>query len=196
MTVDLEERFKKLFTSGCDPYGVGATVLFDKPSITLEERHLVKLVFMHMAACRGYLAGESSLRSAADMFHEVGAAFAAEELLVDVRNAKLADSLRKNLRTCDQIKKIASDGFELCVRALAAMGAPDVTIHECGDQVLGEQPWNDRDEAVKCTGTIVHNEFTSCPVHDQGQSSDPMRCTGTRVHGEFTACPVHDWRDR
>ena len=143
----LERRLDTLFVPGCDPYRIGAAILFDKPSdmISQDERDIMKRVFMRMAARRGYTAGEPSLRSAADMFHEVGAALSAEELLVDVRNAKLADSLRKNLRTRDQIKKIATDGFELCVRALAEMGATDVTIHECGKQSLGEEPWSGGD---------------------------------------------------
>ena len=142
---NFEQRLDALFAPGCDPYKVGASILFDKPAdaISQDDRYLMKMVFMHMAARRGYLAGEPSLRSAADMFHEVGSAFAAEDLLVDVRNAKIADSLRKNLRTRDQIKKIAHDGFELCVRALAGMGAADVTIHECGKQALGEEPWGE-----------------------------------------------------
>jgi len=141
----LERRLDALFVPGCDPYRAGATVLFDKPSdmISQDERDVTKRVFMRMAARRGYTAGEPSLRRAADRFHEVGSALAAEELLVDVRNAKIADSLREKLRTRDQIKKIASDGFESCVRALAAMGASDVTIHECGEKALGEVPWNE-----------------------------------------------------
>ena len=146
---NLERRLDTLFAPGCDPYAVGAAILFDKPADTVsqDDRYLIKMVFMHMAARRGYLAGEPSLRSAADMFHEVGSALAAEDLLVDVRNAKIADSLRKNLRTRDQIKKISSDGFESCVRALAGMGAADVTIHECGEKSLGEQPWSGGDDA-------------------------------------------------
>ena len=150
----LERRLDALFVPGCDPYLAGAAVLFNKPmfpisqeahegGITLGERDIMKRVFMRMAASRGCTAGEPSLRSAADMFHEVGAAFAAEDLLVDAHNAKIAESLRKNLRTRDQIKKIAHDGFELCMRALAGMGAADVTIHECGKQVLGEEPWGE-----------------------------------------------------
>lgn len=55
-----------------------------------------------------------------------------------------------------------------------------------------------RDAAPTCTGTLVHDEFTACPVHDRKDVSrdDVVACTGTLVHDEFTACPVHDWRDR
>jgi len=42
---------------------------------------------------------------------------------------------------------IAVDGFELSARSLAAMGAADVTIHECGEEVLGETPWSGNDDA-------------------------------------------------
>ena len=145
---NFERRLNALFAPGCDPYKVGASILFDKPAdeISQDDRYLMKMVFMHMAARRGYLAGEPSLRRAADLFHEVGSALAAEELLVDVHNVKIADSLRENLRTHDQIKKIATGGFELCVRALAEMGATDVTIHECGEKALGEQPWSGGDD--------------------------------------------------
>ena len=86
-------------------------------------------------------APDQALRDAADRFHEIVAALAAKDLLADARNAKIEDRLRESLRSRDQIKKIASDGFELCVRALAGMGASDVTIHECGKQALGEEPW-------------------------------------------------------
>ena len=81
------------------------------------------------------------LRRASEMFHEIVSAFSSEDLLAGCHNAIVAEKLRENLRTPDQIRRIAADGFELCVRALAAVGAPGVTIYECGDQVLGEAPW-------------------------------------------------------
>lgn len=148
MTADWNARAQQieaLFVPGCDPYGAGAAVLFGKAldAVTQDDRDIVKRVFMHMAKRRGYLQSEQVLRGSADMFHEVGSALAAEELLGDTRNAKIAESLRAKLRSRDQIKKITADGFERCVRALAEMGAPDVTIHECGDRALGEAPWSD-----------------------------------------------------
>jgi hypothetical protein len=106
-----------------------------------------------------------------DMFHEVGSAISAADLVANCRNPMLANKLREKLRTSAQIKKITADGFELCIRALASMGATDVTIHECGKSALGEEPWSGSDEDVtkipmRCTGTLVHDEFTLCPVHD------------------------------
>lgn len=267
-----EKRLDDLFTTGCDPYQAGAAALFIKApeAITQDDRDLVKRVFMRIAAARGKDL-EQPLRDAADLFHEIGSALAAEDLIADCRNAVLADKLRENLRTrvqlgnvassgfelCTrgfsqavmtvldrrhgmtsiedalqrgahlfheiklaigvdvdaqnnlvvpsllhqkrtpaQLRSISADGFEMCVRALAVLGAKDVTIHECGEQALGEQPWDDHAEAATCTGTLVHDEFTTCPVHDLGESNDPMRCTGSRVHGEYTACPVHDRRSR
>ena len=79
---------------------------------------------------------EVALRHAADMFHEIVSARSAEDLLaretaVRPLNTALRDKLRGSLRSNKQICKIAADGFELCVRALATMGATDVTIHEC-----------------------------------------------------------------
>lgn len=132
---------------------------------------------------------EQALRQAADMFHEVGMAIAADDLLADRRNAKMDAKLRENLRSPDQLLKIAADGldlcvraglercadmfraisrsllptatsdvgevlranrarirevsadgFELCVRELARLGATDVTIHECGERDM-EEHW-------------------------------------------------------
>lgn len=88
-----------------------------------------------------------ALRQAADLFHEIGGSVAAEKLLAEPRNAQhaiMGPMLRENLRTPDQIQRISADGFELCVRALAALGAPDVTIHECGAGALG--PWGEGGE--------------------------------------------------
>ena len=89
---------------------------------------------------------EQALGRASEMFHEIVSAFSSEDLLAGCRNAVVAEKLRENLRTRDQIRRIAVDGFELCVRVLAAAGAPGVTIHECGDQALGEQPWGGDDD--------------------------------------------------
>jgi len=190
--------WEAVFTADCDPYGAGASVLFDKlpDAVTQDDRDLVKRVFMHIAARRGMGAGgpfEQALRRAADLFHEVGSSATAEDLVADCRNAILANSLRSKLRSRDQVKRITADGFELCVLALAEMGASDVTIHECGEAALGEQPW---EEPMTCTGSLVHDEFTACPLHDGGgaQSADEAVCTGSLVHDEFTACPIHDRR--
>lgn len=87
-----------------------------------------------------------ALRDAADRFHEIGMAISAETL--SPNNAILAEKIRENRRTPAQLSRIAADGFELCVRALGAMGASDVTIHECGEAALGETPWSsDGDDA-------------------------------------------------
>jgi hypothetical protein len=85
------------------------------------------------------------LRIAADKFHEVVSSLAAEDLLADNRNATVVEKLRENLRSRDQIKRIAADGFKLCVRALAAAGEPGVTIHEAAvveqeARTLGDDP--------------------------------------------------------
>jgi len=104
---------------------------------------------------------EQALRKAADLFHEIVAASEARRLL-DQEGYKLPqgmyDDFTRKLRTSPEIMKIATDGFERCVLALAEMGAADVAIHSCGAQALDEQ---------SCTGTIVHDEFTACPVHDR-----------------------------
>ncbi len=132
----MDQQLASLFTPSCDPYFVGAAVLLDKPlsAVSQDDRDLVKRVFMHIAARRGMLKSEPALRQAADLFHEVGSAVASEDLIADCRNAILADTLRGKLRSHDQLKRLTADGFELCVRALADLGASDVTIHECGDR--------------------------------------------------------------
>ena len=132
----LDQQIATLFTPDCDPYGAGAAVLFDKEqdAVTQDDRDLTKRVFMCIAARRGMGAGgkiEQALRRSADALHEIGSAIATEGLIADCRNAILADKLHEKLRSRDQIKKIVADGFELCVRALADLGAKDVTIHEC-----------------------------------------------------------------
>jgi len=81
---------------------------------------------------------EETLRGAADMFHEIVSAITAQDLLANPRNARAQEMLRDKLRSPDQLRKIAADGFELCVRALAQMGASDVTIHECGKGAIEE----------------------------------------------------------
>jgi len=86
------------------------------------------------------LAAEEALRRASDKFYEIVSAFSAEGLLAKDRNPsnqrlmEMLREVREQLRTPEQLRKIAADGFELCVRALAAMGASDVTIHECGER--------------------------------------------------------------
>lgn len=138
VTVDwkaLEQKLDLLFAPSCDPYRAGAAVLLAKPpdAVSQDERD----VYMRIAAQRGE--SEQVARRAADMFHEILSALSSEDLVADSRNAIMAD---KHMRSREQLKKIAADGFELCARHLAAMGAPDVTIHECGEQALGEQPWS------------------------------------------------------
>ena len=144
-------RLDTLFVAGCDPYRVAASVLLDKPSeaVSQNDRDIVKRVFMHVAARRAEFTRaerETPLRQAADMFHEIGAAYEARRLL-DREEHKMPqamyDSITGKLRTPAVLTKIAAEGFELCVRALAEMGATDVTIHECGKQALGEAPWGE-----------------------------------------------------
>lgn len=144
-------RLDTLFVAGCDPYRVAASVLLDKPSeaVTQDDRDIVKRVFMHVAKRRDEFtrsAREQPLRQASDMFHEIGAAYEARRLL-DQEGHKMPqvmhDAITSKLRAPAAITKIAAEGFELCVRALAEMGATDVTIHECGKQALGEAPWGE-----------------------------------------------------
>jgi hypothetical protein len=137
----IEQKLSSLFAPGCDPYRAGAAALLAKSpdAISQDERDIVKRVYMHIAARRGQ--SEQTARRAADMFHEILSALSAENLIADSRNAIMADKLREKTRSRDQLMKLAGEGFELCVRSLAAMGASDVTIHECGEEAFGERPW-------------------------------------------------------
>jgi hypothetical protein len=82
---------------------------------------------------------EDALRSAADQFHKILAGLNSAKLLA--RNghkmpSPMFDKLSSAVLSNDEIVRTAADGFETCVRALAALGAKDVTIHECGEQDL------------------------------------------------------------
>jgi hypothetical protein len=79
---------------------------------------------------------EQALQRASELFHEIMSAISSKDLLVGCKNDVIAEKLKENLRTRDEIRKIAADGFEVCVLALSEMGASDVTIHECAEQDL------------------------------------------------------------
>jgi len=78
---------------------------------------------------------DGSLRAAADAFHKIVAAHEARRLL-DREGHKMPQAMHDDLvgRCLDpgEVTKIAADGFEVCVRALVALGAKDVSVHECG----------------------------------------------------------------
>jgi hypothetical protein len=141
-----EQRLNDLFTPDCDPYRAGAAALFDKApeAISQDERDVVKRVFMRMAMRRA-VNQVQALGHAAKLFHEIAGAIYAELRFAQgaagkTLNAVIAEKLRGDLRSPDQLRAIAADGFELCVRELHALGAPDVTIHECGERDM-EAHW-------------------------------------------------------
>ena len=80
------------------------------------------------------MSAEAALRSAAAAFHKIVSDHGARSLL-DREGHKMPqvmhDDLVGKLLEPTEVAKIAADGFETCVRALAAMGADDVAIHEC-----------------------------------------------------------------
>jgi hypothetical protein len=84
---------------------------------------------------------EEALRAAADAFHKIVSDHGARAIL-DREGYKMPqpmyDALFGKRLDPSEVSKIAADGFETCVRALAAMGAPDVSIHECGERDLEE----------------------------------------------------------
>lgn len=84
---------------------------------------------------------EVSLREASDLFHKILSAIAAKRLL-DCEGHKMPrpihEGLVAKLLEPEAIERLAADGFEMCVRALALLGAEGVTIHECNPS---EEPW-------------------------------------------------------
>lgn len=90
-------------------------------------------------------AQEQALRQAAKLFHEIVGAITARDMLgrtgENLVAAKLIRAkLRGDLRSPEQLRRIAADGFELCIRALVEMGATDVSIHECSAVDIEEPP--------------------------------------------------------
>lgn len=82
---------------------------------------------------------EATLREAAAAFHRIVSAIGTEKLLSRAgykMPTEMFEKLVAKKLTADEILKIAADGFELCIRALAEMGASDVAIHECGEREL------------------------------------------------------------
>jgi hypothetical protein len=89
------------------------------------------------------LTPEATLREAATAFHKIVGSCAASRLLGREGHGlpqPMHDHLVGNQLSSDQVEKIAADGFELCVRALAELGAPDAAIHECGERDF-EEHW-------------------------------------------------------
>jgi hypothetical protein len=82
---------------------------------------------------------EDALRAAADIFHKIVSDHGARELL-DREGHKMPqlmyDSMTSKLLDPAEVDKLAAEGFEICVRALGALGATDVSIHECTEHDL------------------------------------------------------------
>lgn len=79
---------------------------------------------------------DETLRTASELFHKILGSLASQRLLA--REGKMTqpirDSLTSKVFTSQEMEGLAADGFEACVRLLAARGAPDVSIHECNPQ--------------------------------------------------------------
>lgn len=86
---------------------------------------------------------EKMLRTASDAFHRIVSAIGVEKLLSREgykMPTQMFETFTAKKLTLDEMSKVAADGFELCVRALADLGATDVSIHECGEADL-EAHW-------------------------------------------------------
>lgn len=143
-----ERQLDELFSPGCDAYFAGASALFSKvlSEVTQDDCDFVKSVFKRLLreAC-GRGTSEMSLQAlerGADLFHEIGSALSANELIENAPNAIMAAVLRENQRTPEQLCAIAAEGFDMCVQVLAASGTPDGMFRACSKSALGEEPWN------------------------------------------------------
>jgi len=77
---------------------------------------------------------EEALREAADLFHKIVSGLASARLIAREgmkMPQNMYDEIAGKILTNEVVEEIAADGFEACVRALAALGAKDVSIHEC-----------------------------------------------------------------
>lgn len=86
---------------------------------------------------------EEALRGAADALHRIVSAIGVDKLLSREgykMPSQMFEALVAKKLSPDEMSKVAADGFELCVRALAEMGAADVTIHECAARSF-EEHW-------------------------------------------------------
>lgn len=61
---------------------------------------------------------------------------------------KMREALEGKLRDDKALAGLAADGFELCVRQLAAMGAPDITITSCHASDI-HMPGSDGDDGAE-----------------------------------------------
>jgi len=86
---------------------------------------------------------EKTLREVADAFHRIAGSLNADRLLSRdgyKMPTIVFDKLVEAKLTPEAMMRVAVDGYELCIRTLAEMGASDVTIHECGERSFGEDP--------------------------------------------------------
>jgi hypothetical protein len=79
---------------------------------------------------------KQALRQAADKFHKILSTLSSRRMLANDRPLTVPIREMLEANSVRDPEKLAADGFELCVRALADLGAPDVMIHECGEQDL------------------------------------------------------------
>jgi hypothetical protein len=86
------------------------------------------------------------LNRGAELFHEIENALLGEQLASIIQRMQQAaldvPDPGHQQGSSTQLRRLTAEGFELCVRALADLGATDVTIHECGKSAFGEQPWS------------------------------------------------------
>lgn len=120
---------------------------------------------------------EQALRRAADLFHEVGSAIAADDLIADCRNAKLADKLRENQRSHDQLFTIASDGHGLCTRAALPRAAEmfQAIVQALAGEVLRVHRDHIREVSAKgfelCVRELARLGATDVSIHECSERS-------------------------
>lgn len=77
------------------------------------------------------MSAEATLRASADRFHAI---ISAMLLARGVANETVRAKLEENVLDDEDIAETCAIGFEACVLEVRAMGAADVTIHECSEE--------------------------------------------------------------
>ena len=83
-----------------------------------------------------------AIRQSAARFHEILSSLSAEKILADRKQSlttPLYESMSSKVRSPDELKKLAADGFEALVLLLNDLGVPDVSVHACNPEIADQR---------------------------------------------------------
>lgn len=78
-----------------------------------------------------------AMKFAATAVHKIGAAIEVKRLLMQPMQPLMRAKLEAQRMSDTEIQEVAHNAFELLVLAMAGMGVPDVTVHNCSAADLG-----------------------------------------------------------